>query len=424
MDAAAPPLHSGTVTAAVPRRADRVPDPVTLVLVLGMLAAFGPLAIDMYLPAFPVIGADLDASATAVGWTLAVYFAGLSLGQVVIGPITDRVGRTRPLRAGLVLFAAGSIAAALAPRIELLIAARALQAIGGAACAVTSRAVVRDLYRGADAARMSSRLVLVMGVAPMVAPFAGSGLLAVAGWRAIFALLAVVAAIALAVVTRALPETAPPFVPVGRRAALRALVGDRAFVGHALVVALSVAGLFTYITGAPFVFLSLHGVDRATFACLFAGNAAGYIAASQLNARLLRAFRPEALLGAGLVGVVIASAALVAIAVTGAGVAATEAALFSFLAGVGFIVPNANAIALDGQGARAGNASAWLGALQFGVAAGASALVSALDDGTARPIAAVMLTAALLANLTLVITRWDRAVAGDVTRNGAAQPPS
>ncbi len=386
--------------------ARKPPTEVTLVLVLGLLAAFGPLAIDMYLPAFPAIGQDLGASERAVGWTLAVYFAGLSLGQLVVGPVTDRIGRLRPLRLGLVLFAAGSAGAALAPRIELLVAARAVQALGGATCAVTSRAVVRDLYRGGDAARMNSRLVLVMGVAPMLAPLVGGALLTAFGWRSIFVVLLAIAAATFVIVAASLTETAPvQTTRVGHGQALRAIIGDRGFVGHALVVALAQAGMFAYITGAPAVFMDLHHVTPGHFGWFFGSNAAGYVAGSQLNARLVRAAPPTTILTGGLVSLCTTGAALVAISVTDAGLWPTAAAFFAFVSSLGFIMPNAIAVALEDQGPRAGNAAAWMGALQFGVAAGASSLVSALGDGTARPLAAIMLGLALAASTSLAVTR-------------------
>jgi len=394
----------------LPRDATK-PDELTLILVLGLLAAFGPLAIDMYLPAFPAIGAALDATPTEVGWTLAVYFAGLSTGQLVVGPITDRIGRTGPLRAGLTLFAIGSLGAALAPRIELLIAARGVQALGGATCAVTSRAVVRDLYRGAEAARMNSRLVLVMGVAPILAPLLGGQLLALFGWRSIFLVLVVIASIMLGVVTVALPETAPPQTTRSSMlATVRALIADRSFAGHAIALSLAGAGLFAYITAAPFLFIELHHVSSGNFGWFFGANAAAYIAGSQGNVRLLRTLRPAQILTGGVIAQSAAGASMLVIGVFDLGLWPTAATLFAYVGSIGFIMPNAVAIALEDQGARAGNAAAWIGAAQFGVAAGASALVSALGDGTARPVGAIMLGLALAAGGVLVVTR--RLVAG------------
>ena len=371
-----------------------------------MLAAFGPLAIDMYLPAFPAIARDLQASTAAVGLTLAVYFVGLAVGQVLIGPISDRVGRVRPVRIGLVVFAIASLLAAAAPRVEWLIAARVLQALGGAASAVAARAVVRDLYRGHEAARVQSQLVLVMGVAPILAPTVGGLLLQVAGWRAIFGLLCVAGLLALAVVWNALPETAPPTEPERRADTLRALLRDRCYVAYVLTSALMSGGMFAYITGAPFALIERHHVGATTFGWIFGGNAAGYILMSQVNVRLLRSRRPAQILKLGLALAMTAAVALLVQGALGVDRALTvELSLFGFIASLGIILPNATALALEEQGARAGSASAWQGALQFGTGALASAAVSALHDGTVVPMAAVMTTVAVGAVVTLTIAR-------------------
>jgi DHA1 family bicyclomycin/chloramphenicol resistance-like MFS transporter len=285
----------------------------------------------------------------------------------------------------------------LAPRVELLIAARVLQALGGAACAVVSRAVVRDLYRGAEAARLNSRLVLVMGLAPILAPLVGGALLAAAGWRSIFGLLAAMAALAVVVTTFALPETAPPVTPATSGATLRALLGDRGFVRHAIMAATAQAGMFAYITGAPAVYITIHHVAPGQFGWFFGANAAGLIACSQLNARLLSEYSPAQLLRRGLIAASLAALAQVVVAVTAAGLWPTAAAYFAFVASLGLVSPNATTLALEDHGVRAGSAAAWLGALQFTTAAAASAAVSALADGTARPIAGVIATLALTA---------------------------
>jgi len=380
-----------------PRPASAARSEVALILVLGALTAFGPLAIDAYLPAFSAIARDLHTRPDQVDWTLAIYFLGLAVGQLVIGPIADRVGRRRPLQSGLAVFFTGSIAAALAGSLAALIAARGVQALGGAACTVTARAVVRDLYRGAEAARINSRIVLVMGAAPIIAPLVGAALLRTVGWRSIFGALAGISAIAYFVVRRVLPETAAPARSGSLTASLRALIDDREFVGFALIAALASAALFAYISGAPVIFLAIHGVAPARFSWLFGCNAAGYIAMSQLNARLLRAYGPRELLTAGIASLALAGALLTGSALAGLGAIATELGCFVLLASLGFVLPNAVALALDGQGNQAGNAAAWLGALQFGMSAVASSAVAALTVGTALPVAVIVLTAALAA---------------------------
>ncbi len=386
-----------------------------LILVLGLLAAFGPLAIDMYLPAFSAIGADLGTSSGAVGWTLAVYFVGLAVGQVVIGPITDRVGRTGPLRLGLVVFALGSLGAALAPSIELLILARIIQSLGGAACAVTSRAVVRDLYRGAEASRINSRLVLIMGIAPILAPLLGGALLSLGGWRSIFLVLAALGALTFAAVGVRLPETAPARLAGAASPAagastglLAALLSDRAFVAFAVIAATTSAAMFAYITAAPVIFIEHYGVAPSAFGWFFGSNAAAYIVASQLNARFLRHRSSLSLLSRGVIAAGLAAAALLLGAVTDWGLWPTAASCCAFLASLGFIMPNAVALALEGQGAHAGGASAWIGALQFGLAGLASAAVSARHDGSAMAMAVTMLALALVAGGVLLAARAKR----------------
>lgn len=370
---------------------------IALVIMLGALTAFGPLAIDTYLPAFPAIARDLATTPSAVDWTLAVYFLGLAAGQLIIGPIADRVGRRRPLQIGLAVFLVSSLAAALAPSLALLIVARGAQSLGGAACSVTARAMVRDLYRGADAARINSRIVLVMGAAPIVAPVLGAALLHAAGWRSIFAFLALAAAIAGIAARRVLPETAVGATSGPLLAALRAMARDRSYVGFALIVAMASASLFAYISGAPVIFLERYHVAPAQFGWMFGANAAGYIAMSQLNARLLRRHAPRALLTAGVIGLAAAASALTAGAILDLGPIAMDLGFLASMSSLGLVLPNAVALALDGQGGRAGSAAAWLGALQFGAAAGSSALVAALADGTAVPAAATMLVVAAIA---------------------------
>lgn len=393
-----------------PAPASAPPRPLSegaLILVLGLLAAFGPLAIDMYLPAFSAIAADLHTSTGAVGWTLAVYFVGIAVGQVLIGPITDRVGRIRPLRIGLAIFCLGSLAAALATSIELLVVARAVQSLGGAACAVTSRAVVRDLYRGAEASRINSRLVLVMGIAPIVAPLVGGALLSFTGWRSIFLLLAGLGAMAFAVVRARLPETAPPRA-AGTSFAfvsfVRDLLFDRDLMAFAVIAATSSASLFAYITAGPLVFIEHYHVAPQDFGWFFGCNAAAYVVASQLNARLLRRHAPRSLLCAGVAGLFVMALFQMLGAVTDWGLWPTALCCCLFLGCLGVIMPNAVALALEGQGARAGGAAAWIGALQFGVAGLASAAVSAGHEAPALAMATAILVLASIAATVLVAT--------------------
>jgi MFS transporter, DHA1 family, multidrug resistance protein len=386
---------------------------LALELLLGTLTAFAPLSIDMYLPAFPSIGREMGAGPARVQLTLASFFVGLAAGQFVTGPFIDRYGRTRPLYAGLALYVLGSLGCALSPTIGVLVAFRAVQAVGGAVGLVVARAVVRDLHSGAAAARMLSRLALVMGVAPIVAPLAGGALLGFVGWRAIFGALAAVGALTLAAALAVLPETAPPR-PEGAR--LRMPLGEvlRApgFAGYTMTTAFAQGGMFAYISGSSFVFITLHGVPAQSFGWFFGANAAGLVTGAQLNRRLLARHSPERLLGVALRCSALAGALLVVAVVTGAGgLWGVAVALFAFVSSLGFIVPNATALAFEHQTGRVGVASAVLGTLLHGTAAGASSVVSAAHDGTARPMAIVVASAAALALTSFALARRGAAPA-------------
>jgi DHA1 family bicyclomycin/chloramphenicol resistance-like MFS transporter len=372
-----------------------------LELLLGVLTAFAPLSIDMYLPAFPAIGQDLGASPADVELTLASFFVGLACGQITTGPLIDRFGRTRPLYAGLMLYVAGSLGCALSSSISMLIAFRAVQAFGGAVGIVVARAVVRDLHSGAAAARMLSRLVLVMGVAPILAPLFGGLMLQVFGWRAIFSVLAGIGTVTLAAVVVALPETAPPHtrsprltLPIG--AVLRA----PDFLGYALTVAFAQAAMFAYISGASFVFITLHGIPAQMFGWFFGANAAGLVVSSQVNHRLLARIPPARILSRASRVAVIAGLLLIAAAATNiGGIWSIAAALFLFVSSLGFIVPNATALAMEHQVGRVGMASAVLGTVLYAIAATGSWTVSAAHSGTALPMA---LTVAAFSSAALV----------------------
>ena len=368
---------------------------LTLVLVLGALVALGPLTIDMYLPSLPTIQRELATTPSLTQLTLAVYFAGLGLGQLVYGPLADRFGRKPPLYVGLTLYALASIACALAPDIRMLIALRFVQALGGAAGQVVTRAVVRDLHVGAEAARLLAMLTLVIGVAPIVAPLAGGWLLTFASWRMIFAVLGVLGVAVLALMVVALPETATqrtPRIDVPMIAsALRRIVQDRAFIANTLSGAFAHAGMFAYISGSPFVLIELFHVSPQRYGWLFGANAFGLILGSQVNHRLLARHLPSRILGTAVLVLGAAGLSLLVVTFTGwGGLAPLAVLLFTYVASLGFIGSNATALAMESQGARAGLASAVLGAIQFAIAATASSLVGLLNDGSARAMGGVM----------------------------------
>ncbi|XXF80326.1 multidrug effflux MFS transporter [Myxococcaceae bacterium GXIMD 01537] len=366
-----------------------------LMLVLGSLTAFAPLSIDMYLPALPTLQGELATSASAVQLTLAAFMAGLGVGQLAYGPLSDRFGRKAPLAAGIVLYILASAACALAPSIQWLIALRFLQAVGGAAGPVIARAVVRDLYGGREAARVLSLLMLTMGAAPIFAPTLGGWVLGFAGWRAIFWVLAALGVACLLFAVALLPAKKPsaggPPVPGALGRNVRALLADRRFIAATLAGGFAQAGMFAYISGSPFVMMELHRVPPETFARLFGFNAAGLIAASQVNRWLLTHQPPSRIVSAAALGTFTVGGVLVGLAVSGVGgVWAIASALFLFLSCTGFITPNAAALALESHGSRAGVASSVLGSAQYAVAAGAASLVGLFNDGSMRPMAVVM----------------------------------
>lgn len=381
---------------------------LTILLILGALSAFGPLAIDFYLPAFPALAQAFGTDVEHVQLSLAAYFIGLSVGQLLYGPLADRYGRRAPLLAGVVLFTLASLACSLVPSLEWLIAARFAQALGGCAGMVVARAVVRDLCDPMASAKVFSQLMLVMGLAPILAPLGGGLLLAGFGWPSIFVALSLFSAACLAAIALWLPETVPagPRPPVsGALGQYRRLFGDSAFLGHALTGGLCMAGMFAYIAGSPFIFIELYGIAPEHYGWLFGVNAIGFILMAQVNVLLMRWRGPAfwvrrwvfIYLAGGLALLLVASArpeALWPLLIP----------LFVAIASLGCLLPNATACAMASQGRHAGSASALLGSLQFGIAAAAAAAVSALHDGSAVPLAAVITACGLAASAVALFT--------------------
>jgi DHA1 family bicyclomycin/chloramphenicol resistance-like MFS transporter len=365
-------------------------------MILGALTAMGPLAIDMYLPALPTIAREMTTSGASVQVSLAVYFIGIACGQAFYGPLSDRWGRKPALYFGLVLFSASSIGCALAESVETLIALRFLQALGGCAPLVIPRAVVRDYFDQRGSVRMLSVLMLVMGLAPILAPLIGGQLLVNFGWRSVFWVLAAYGAFWLIVVALFLHES----LPAARRRRQRAadvvgtymrLLRDRTYIGYVLTGALIFAGLLAYIAGSPFVFIELFHVPPERYGLFFGVNAVGIIAASQVNRWLANRYDARRIITAVLPVSVTAGAVLLMDAATGlGGFPGILVPLFFFIATHGFIMPNTTALAMAPHGAVAGSASALLGTVQFVLGAGAGALVGLFGNGTAVPLAAVV----------------------------------
>ena len=384
-------------------------DQVKLIVVLGLLVAIGPLTIDMYLPALPTIATQLHASAAAAQLTLTGTLLGLAVGQLAIGPVSDAIGRRRPLIAGVALHIVASLLCAVAPNIAVLGALRVLQGLGMAAAAVVASAVVRDRFSGDLAAKTFSRLFLVMGVAPILAPTLGSQLLRLTSWRGVFIALAVLGAAILTLAVLALPETLPPANRrrgglAGTLAAYRHLLRDRTFLGLVLVAGFSVASLFSYVSGSSFVYQEQYGLNAQQFGLLFGAGAAAFILSSQLNVRLLNRYSSQQILTAALVAGSLGGLALLFFAATGfGGLATIVVSVWVVLGAGGLAIPNAPALALTRHGEAAGTAAAMLGAAQFGLGAMVAPAGAALGTG-ALAMGVVVAASMVCALAVLLVT--------------------
>lgn len=370
--------------------------PWGLVGLLSAQTAIGPLSIDMYLPSLPTIAHDLATDPGAVQATVATFFGGLAVGQLLYGPASDRFGRRGPMLAGLALFVAASVVCALATSLELLAAARLAQALGGCASMVIGRAVVRDHFDHQESARFLSLLTLVAGLAPILAPLIGSALLQFAGWRAIFWVLALFGAGTAAATALRLPESRSQATALRASqehlfASYLALLGRPRLLGYLLGGALNSACMFTYIASSPGVLIGVYGVTPTVFSLLFGMNSVGLIGGAQLNRALLRRFSADQVLGASALASLAFGGWLAIAAVTGAGgLWGLLAPLFLTVASAGLIQTNTMAGGLSVDPTRAGAASALFGAAAFGLGAGTASLAGALADGTARPMALVI----------------------------------
>lgn len=384
---------------------------VQLVIVLGALSAIGPMTIDTYLPALPQLTAELGATDAQAQATITGLLVGLGFGQLILGPLSDAVGRRKPLLIGLVVHAGMSLLCALAPSVTMLVVTRTLQGFAGAAISVVTMAIVRDLFRGIRAAQLLSRLMLVLGLAPLLAPSLGSALLALTSWRGIFVALALVAALMVIPAFIALPETLP--VERRRSAGIRATVSaygslfaDRLFIVMVLAAALVFATLFAYIAGSSFVLQDLYGMTTAQFGIAFSVNTIGMIVMTQLNPWLVKRYSPVNVLTFGVLLAAAGAISLLVLMLLGVGGwFAFLAPLFFVLSGAGLSFPNAPAIALNRHGESAGTAAAMLGAAQFTIGGSVAPLVGILSNGTPVPMAAIMVGTTGLATILLLTTR-------------------
>jgi len=399
-----------------------------MIVVLGALVALGPLTIDMYLPALPKIAADLSVSSSVAQLTLTGTLAGLALGQLIVGPLSDSLGRRRPLMAGIVLHMLASVLCLFAPNIVVLGVARALQGMGAAAAMVVAIAVVGDLFAESVAATVLSRLMLVLGVAPVVAPSLGAAVLLKASWHWVFAVLVVLAGGLLLVAALALPETLPeshrrPLKVRSIAATYVEVLRDVRFVILVLVAALSMSGLFAYIAGASFVLQGHYGLNQQAFALVFGAGAVALIGATQVNVVLLRRFGPQkialwALVAASLSGLVFVGLSIAHIG----GLAGFVLPVWAILAAMGLVIPNAPAVALARHPDAAGTAAAVLGAAQFGLGAAVAPLVGVLGNDEVA-LALVMTTGTVIALLALLAVGVPATeTEDDVTEDAVAEP--
>ncbi|WP_329551271.1 multidrug effflux MFS transporter [Streptomyces sp. NBC_00696] len=382
-----------------------------MVAVLAALTAVAPLATDMYVPGFPAMGHTLGASSSAVQLTMTAFLAGLVVGQLVIGPLSDSLGRRGLLLSGTVAFTVFSVACAIAPDIGVLTGARFLQGVSGAAGMVLARAVLTDRFQGADLPRYFAVLSQIMGVAPVAAPVLGGAVLAVSTWRAVFVVLTVMGGLLVLGVLRKVPESLPP---ERRHAggtggitqtfrAMGELLGRRTFMGYVLVLAFISAALFAYISGSSFVFENLHGVSATTYSLIFASNAVAMLIAGAAFSQLAGRVRLNTLLtGAVVVAGVGAVAQVLLVLTVGETLAGTWIALFVTAGGIGMVFPSTLSIGQALGRNAPGAASALLGGLQFLFGALAAPLVGVFGEDSSLPMAVIMLIAVAAAGVALV----------------------
>jgi DHA1 family bicyclomycin/chloramphenicol resistance-like MFS transporter len=401
-------------------RAPSLPSHGRLVVILGVLSAFGPLSMDLYLPGLPDMARDLSAPAWAAQLTITMSMLGLAGGQVLAGPLSDALGRRRPLMAGLAAYAASSVLCAASPNIGALLGFRLVQGAAGAAGIVLARAIVRDLHSGVAAARFFALLMLVNGLAPVIAPVVGGQLLHVTDWRGIFIVLAAIGALLLLSSWWMLGETLAEedrhgggLAPTAR--VFGGLLRDRVFMGYTLAAGMTFAAMATYISGSPFVLQDIHGLSPQLFSVVFAVNAAGLTVVSQLGRAVVARYGPWRLLMAGVwMGALGGVGTLVAV-VADLGLAGLLPSLFVMVSSVGLVLPNGAALAMADHPRTAGSASALVGVTQFATGALAVPLAGVAGSDTALPmgiVIAALSTGAVVCLVTLAGRRRAPATMG------------
>jgi len=380
-----------------------------LIVILGLLSAIGPFSIDMYLPGFPAMAADLHTDVATISLSLSSFFIGISFGQMLYGPLLDRFGRKRPLYIGLTAYLLASIGCAMATSADQLIWLRLLQALGSCSGMVASRAMVRDLFPVSENAKVFSLLMLVVGVSPIIAPTLGGYLSSAFSWHYVFIVLAAMTALILLAVHFYLPESRKPdpnfsLKPRPIIKGFLAVAKEPQFYTYALTGSIASAGLYAYISGSPSVFMEIYKVSEKQYGWIFAMVAAGLITSSQLNTVLLKKYTSEqiiviALLCQSLTGIMLFAGSLLGLL----NVFSTIVLCFFFLCCQGFTFPNTSALSLAPFSKMAGSASALLGSIQMGIGAFTSAMVSYLTNGTAVPMTVVMMCCALTGFTILLV---------------------
>ena len=380
-----------------------------LILILGLLTAIGPLSIDMYLPAFPDIAKGLNTSVSSVMLSLSSFFIGISVGQLIYGPLLERFGRKKPLYFGLIIYAFAAIGCATTMSVNGLILFRLFQALGGCVGMVASRAMVRDLFEVKDNAKVFSTLMLVVAVSPIIAPTLGGYITAYLGWRYIFGMLIIVITIILIAVYFLLPESKKPdpnfsLRPTSIAKSYLAIIKNPQFAIYTFTGAVAYAGLYSYISGSPYVFMVIYGVSEKYYGWIFAVIAGGLISASQLNNILLKKYQSEQIVKAALffqnsIGIILVTTSILGTH----NLYLTILLILLFLCCQGFIFPNASALSMAPFSQNAGTASALMGFIQMSVGAILSAMVSILQNGTELPMTGVMATCSISASLLYAI---------------------
>jgi DHA1 family bicyclomycin/chloramphenicol resistance-like MFS transporter len=408
---------SSVVDVDVRTERSAAPLPLSWVGVLALLTAVAPLATDMYLPGLPSMAADFGTTASAIQLTLTTFMIGLALGQLVIGPLSDRFGRRPLMLLGTIVCVMASAACALAPSIELLTAFRFLQGFSGAAGVVLSRAVISDRARGAAAAKIFSLMMIINGAAPVVAPLLGGTLMGTIGWRGVFWVITGLAVAMFIGVVVWLAETHPRERRItGGLAAFmreaRSVLGNRRFIGYTLAFAFSFAVLFSYIAASPFVLQKALRLSPMAFSIAFASNAVGLVVMNAVNAKIVERFGQRRLLHLGIGLLTLFASLLVVDAVLGPVLWATLIVLWCAVTSLGLVMANATSLAVEEARRAAGTGSAVIGAFQFGLAAVVSPIVGAGGEYTAVPMAAAMLISALISAAALALTRHPTSRAG------------